>query len=335
MTIKLSLPALTNVGAFLALLIYVWAVVGMALFGEVDAPSFSSIGASCYTMVRILTGDAWAQILKEMTNGNEKDALFVFAVIFMASFIVICQYIVLSIFIAIVLVNFTDEVLGQSLAEFADEEAWKRRERLCLQLLIRMQRRFRERLILQAQERRLRNHPLRLSNQEPSAASTYRIAFGSNDRQHAVSLDAWISTSGTPNHDASNDSSKHQLGKISLPRLPSKMPLDSLGMMEYISNRAHESTSSIEIPVIDSGAAGGETVSRKAERCLAIKSSSCPILLGTHVESQEIICASCNNKIHPFAPTMPLTSRLGPSDAVTKQDLCNTQHAESIGSPTG
>ena len=59
------------------------------------------------------------------------------------SFVVLCGYIVMSIFVAIVLVNFTDEVLGQSLAEFADEESWRSKERLVLRILILFQKRWR------------------------------------------------------------------------------------------------------------------------------------------------------------------------------------------------
>ena len=41
--------------------------------------------------------------------------MYIAAFAFIFSFVVICQFIVLSIFIAIVLVNFTDQVLEENL----------------------------------------------------------------------------------------------------------------------------------------------------------------------------------------------------------------------------
>lgn len=118
-TIALSIPALANVGAFLTLLIYIWSVVGMALFGDPDSAGFRHIGASCYTMLRVLTGDGWDQILMEIADGETGTAFFAVALAFLVSFVVLCNYIVMSIFVAIVLVNFTDEVLGNPAAGYA------------------------------------------------------------------------------------------------------------------------------------------------------------------------------------------------------------------------
>ena len=66
MTFFLTLPAMTNLGSLLLLVILVYAILGMNLFAEVklngilgNNENFQTVASSFVTMIRILTGEDW------------------------------------------------------------------------------------------------------------------------------------------------------------------------------------------------------------------------------------------------------------------------------------
>jgi len=67
-----SLPAVFNVGSLLFLMFFVYAILGMNLFGTQDNElsqqdphaNFLSFGSSMLTLFRLSTSDSWDQILQ-------------------------------------------------------------------------------------------------------------------------------------------------------------------------------------------------------------------------------------------------------------------------------
>lgn len=74
-TLIASLPAIFNVGSLLFLLMFVYAVLGMNLFGGPGnpfegqpAPNFSNFGASLVALFQTFTGDGWSGIMAQASG---------------------------------------------------------------------------------------------------------------------------------------------------------------------------------------------------------------------------------------------------------------------------
>lgn len=71
-TLLSSLPAVFNVGSLLFLMFFIYAILGMNLFGTQDNElsqqdphaNFLSFGSSMLTLFRLSTSDSWDQILQ-------------------------------------------------------------------------------------------------------------------------------------------------------------------------------------------------------------------------------------------------------------------------------
>jgi voltage-gated sodium channel len=98
-----SLPSLGWIFVLLALVFYVFAVVGTKLFGAAYPEWFGNLGASMFSLFQIMTLEGWAEISREIVKE------FPFANIYFIIFILLASYTTLNIFIAIV-VNTMSEV---------------------------------------------------------------------------------------------------------------------------------------------------------------------------------------------------------------------------------
>ena len=144
-TVVLSLPALFNVGSLLAIVIFIYSILGVQLFTFVadgrsldDERNFHSIGEAALLLFQCLTGDGWARIMEdasvsEASGGCSEDAgdcgSLAAAIPYFISFQLIGSFIFLNLVVAVVLENFsmlhnTDPTLAShfDLAGFA--EAW-------------------------------------------------------------------------------------------------------------------------------------------------------------------------------------------------------------------
>jgi Ion transport protein len=72
-----TLPALGSIGGLLALLVYVYAVLGVSLFAEVkrldpydDVQNFQSFTAAFLILIKITTGDGWAELMANLSKQN-------------------------------------------------------------------------------------------------------------------------------------------------------------------------------------------------------------------------------------------------------------------------
>ncbi|EDX08637.1 GD11909, partial [Drosophila simulans] len=120
-----SLPALFNIGALLGLITFIYAILGMSLFGNVklqgaldDMVNFQTFGRSMQLLFRLMTSAGWNDVLESLmiqppdcdpfihghTNGNCGHPLL--AITYFTSFIIISYMIVINMYIAIILENF-------------------------------------------------------------------------------------------------------------------------------------------------------------------------------------------------------------------------------------
>ncbi|XP_066950871.1 sodium channel protein 1 brain-like isoform X1 [Macrobrachium rosenbergii] len=120
-----SLPALFNIGALLFLITFIYAIIGMAVFGHVqrkgaldDLVNFETFGSSMMLLFRLITSAGWNDVLDPlMSQPPECDLTYlnqpngncghpIIAIVFFVSFIIINFMIVINMYIAVILENF-------------------------------------------------------------------------------------------------------------------------------------------------------------------------------------------------------------------------------------
>jgi hypothetical protein len=75
-----TLNALMNVGGLLFLIIYIYAVIGINLFGDIkmkppmhERLNFQSVWSSFFTLIRVATGEAWNDLMDALSKGKTID----------------------------------------------------------------------------------------------------------------------------------------------------------------------------------------------------------------------------------------------------------------------
>jgi hypothetical protein len=113
-TLIFSLPSLYNVGALLLLLFYVYAVMGMNLFGEVKSgefinrnANFRTFGKSMLILYRCATGESWNGVMHDIMISTKS---IVLPTMFFVSYCVMGMFVMLNLFVAVILENFSDIV---------------------------------------------------------------------------------------------------------------------------------------------------------------------------------------------------------------------------------
>lgn len=145
-TLMISLPSLANVGALLLLLYFIFSVAAQNLFWEVpfgsfvdEHANFRSFWRSMVTMFRMSTGESWNGLMHECAK-HTSDSV---ALVFFGSFVVLGQFLMLNLFVAVILENFENEMAANEedgkvkksdLESFADvwdslciEQQWRQR----------------------------------------------------------------------------------------------------------------------------------------------------------------------------------------------------------------
>mmetsp|Transcript_45960 Transcript_45960/g.53019 ORF Transcript_45960/g.53019 Transcript_45960/m.53019 type:complete len:566 (+) Transcript_45960:1-1698(+) len=114
-TMLYSLPALLNVASLLMLIFFIYAVLATYLFyniksGEIvdNYTSFENFGKSLVTLFRVSTGEDWNVIMydciKPKSCRTEEDCSApLSAPLFFLSFIIICSFVMLNLFILVIL----------------------------------------------------------------------------------------------------------------------------------------------------------------------------------------------------------------------------------------
>lgn len=101
-----SVASMKYVALLAAILFYVYAVIGVKLFGADGHPMqpyFASIHEACFTLFRILTGDDWTQMRYEL--GQAGYPLGVFTV-FQVSWIVVATFLLVNLIVGAVINNY-------------------------------------------------------------------------------------------------------------------------------------------------------------------------------------------------------------------------------------
>lgn len=108
-----SVPSISWIVVLLAIVYYIFAVIGVNMFGAGYPEYFGDLGKSTFTLFQIMTLESWSSaIARPIMDGIP------FAAIYFVVFILIATYTTLNIFIAIV-VNTMNEV---SLKDLQEEE---------------------------------------------------------------------------------------------------------------------------------------------------------------------------------------------------------------------
>ena len=111
-----SIPSMAYVGLLLGILFYVYAVAGCFIFGPNDPRHFSSLPLAMLTLFRIVTGDAWTDVMYINMYGCDKfgydgrehmctmpNASPVGATLYFVSFMLFGAMVILNLFIGVIM----------------------------------------------------------------------------------------------------------------------------------------------------------------------------------------------------------------------------------------
>lgn len=101
-----SVASMKYVSLLAAILFYVYAVIGVKLFGSVGHPMqtyFASIHEACFTLFRILTGDDWTQMRYELAQAGHPLAAFT---AYQVSWIVVATFLLVNLIVGAVINNY-------------------------------------------------------------------------------------------------------------------------------------------------------------------------------------------------------------------------------------
>lgn len=91
-----AVPGILSIGALLALLFYVCAVMSTMLFGEASPAEFGSLSTSLFTLFQIMTLDGWSDLVREVLPVHP------WAPAFFVPYILLSAFTVLNLFIAVI-----------------------------------------------------------------------------------------------------------------------------------------------------------------------------------------------------------------------------------------
>jgi voltage-gated sodium channel len=130
-----SIPSMGYVGILLGVLFYIYAAMGVFLFGGNDPVHFANLQRAMVTLFQIVTLEGWADIMYVNVLGcNDPDyktemctnpnAMGIWAVLYFISFVLIGTMVVLNLFIGVIM-NSMDEAREEQAREnrLADLEA--------------------------------------------------------------------------------------------------------------------------------------------------------------------------------------------------------------------
>lgn len=98
-TMLRSIPSMGHVVLLLGLLLYVYGILGVRLFGPIDPVRWGSLGTAVATLFQMLTLEGWVEIQSAVLPAQP------WARLFFGSFIVVAVFVVINLFIAVVINN--------------------------------------------------------------------------------------------------------------------------------------------------------------------------------------------------------------------------------------
>ena len=110
-----SIPSIGWTGVLLLLIYYIFALIGVNLFGEAFPDWFGTIGKAMYTLFQVMPLESWS-----MGISRPVMAEFSYAWAYFVPFVLLSSFVVMNVVVGIV-VNAIDEVNAESAAEAAKE----------------------------------------------------------------------------------------------------------------------------------------------------------------------------------------------------------------------
>ncbi|MEU0566780.1 ion transporter [Nonomuraea sp. NPDC005983] len=108
-----AMPGMSSIVLLLSLVLYVAAVMATKMYGEATPDRFGSLPTSLFTLYQTMTGDDWGNIAREVMTQHPS------AWIFFTIFILVCTFVVLNLFMAVV-VSAMDEESAEERAAMED-----------------------------------------------------------------------------------------------------------------------------------------------------------------------------------------------------------------------
>ena len=102
-----SIPGVGNVVMLTGVIVYIYAIVGHQIFGEHDPENWRNLGVSVLTLFQIVTLEGWNEVMRTAMKLNP------LAWIYFVSFVIICTFVVINMFIAIIINNLEEAKLDQ------------------------------------------------------------------------------------------------------------------------------------------------------------------------------------------------------------------------------
>ena len=116
-TLIAALPSVFYISLLIFLMLYIYGVLGVFIFGENDKKYFGNLGRSIISLFRVMTLDRWGEIMyiqlygcadeytafdKERFGCAKSSQGGFFVIIFFLSFIMLVSFIILNLFIGVV-----------------------------------------------------------------------------------------------------------------------------------------------------------------------------------------------------------------------------------------
>ncbi|MET8142769.1 ion transporter [Sphaerisporangium sp. NPDC005288] len=98
-----AIPGMTSIAMLLGLVLYVASVMGTKLYGATAPEYFGDLPTSLFTLFQVMTGDGWSDINRRVMEQHPS------AWAFFVVFVLICTFVVLNLFIAVVVSAMEEE----------------------------------------------------------------------------------------------------------------------------------------------------------------------------------------------------------------------------------
>jgi len=112
-TLIKSIPSMGNIMLLIGVIFYMYAVAGFHFFHEHDPTHWRNLPTSLLTLFRILTLEDWTDVMYKAMEMNP------YAWIYFVTFVIICTFVVINLFIAVVLNNL-DEAKNERLLKLLE-----------------------------------------------------------------------------------------------------------------------------------------------------------------------------------------------------------------------
>jgi len=113
-TLVKSVPRMGNVVVLLALIFYIYAVIGIHLFRDADPARWPDIGTALLTLFQVVTLEGWTDVMAQASTRHP------WAWIYFLSFVIIGTFVAMNLFIAVILDSLEESraaIIGKDAAE--------------------------------------------------------------------------------------------------------------------------------------------------------------------------------------------------------------------------